>query len=81
MNILKKIRIKFFGYTDAELNVREEETLKIVKELSQLRDLESFIKNHLLKANIEEEERGLYEVEYEKIKKEIEYWKNELSKF
>ena len=81
MNILKKIRIKFFGYTDAELNVREEETLKIVKELSQLRDLESFIKNHLLKPEIEEEERGLYEVEYEKIKKEIEYWKNELSNF
>ena len=81
MNIFKNIRIKLFGYTKAELNIRQEETLKIVKQLSQLRDLESFIKNHLLKPNIEEEERGLYEVEYEKIKKEIEYWKNELSKF
>ena len=81
MNILKNIRIKLFGYTKAELNIRQEETLKIVKQLSQLRDLESFIKNHLLKTNIKEEERWLYEVEYEKIKKEIEYWKNELSKF
>ena len=81
MNIFKKIRIKLFGYTKAELNIRQEETLKIVKQLSQLRDLESFIKNHLLKPNIEEEERGLYEVECEKINKEIEYWKNELRKF
>ena len=81
MKILKNIRIKLFGYTKAELNIRQEETLKIVKQLSQLRDLEAFIKNHLLKPDIEEEERGLYEVEYEKIKKEIEYWKNELSKF
>ena len=81
MKILKKIRVKLFGYTDAELNVRHEETLKIVKELSKLRDLEAFIKNHLLKPDIEEEERGLYELEYQKIKKEIEYWKNELSNF
>ena len=81
MKILKKIRVKLFGYTDAELKVRQEETLNIVKQLSQLRDIESFIKNHLLKTDIEEEERGLYEVEYEKIKKEIQYWKNELSKF
>ena len=81
MNIFKKIRIKLFGYTKAELNIRQEETLKIVKQLSQLRDIESFIKNHLLKTDIEEEERGLYEVEYEKIKKEIEYRKNELSNF
>ena len=81
MKILKKIRVKLFGYTDAELKVRQEETLKIVKHLSQLRDLESFIKNHLLKPYIEEEERSLYEVEYEKIKTEIEYWKNELSEF
>ena len=81
MNIIKKIRIQLFGYTKAELNIRQEETLKIVKQLSQLRDIESFIKNHLLKADIEEEERGLYEIEYEKIKKEIQYWKNELSNF
>ena len=81
MKILKKIRVKLFGYTDAELKVRQEETLNIVKQLSQLRDIESFIKNHLLKTDIEEEERGLYEVEYEKIKKEIQYWKNELSNF
>ena len=81
MKILKKIRVKLFGYTDAELKVRQEETLNIVKQLSQLRDIESFIKNHLLKTDIEEEERGLYELEYEKIKKEIQYWKNELSKF
>ena len=81
MNIIKKIRVRLFGYTKAELNIRQEETLKIVKQLSQLRDIESFIKHHLLKTDIEEEERGLYELEYEKIKKEIQYWKNELSKF